>query len=388
MSIKKYLQFVLFATLIIVLVIEISYARNMGGGRTGSFRGGRNTFSGRGTAGSSFRSRSSSGLNPRVGPSGTFKRDFSSPKHQRLGSPKHFRIGSPKHFRIGSPKHDRFALRSGTFNRSFSGRTSFRHGHNFHNRHPSFQCHNRRFGHRGFFFRRFGRHRVFFFSVPLYPYYYPYYGYYPYSYRDDSYTNAYQRDRQEETTEDQTASDETIDDGVIRHLDSISQAFADGKYEQALRYAEQAVIDNSDNALLRFVHSQTLFATGKYTNAASVLRRALQTAVTQKQDVAFAIDLYPDEDILNGQIDALKKAVSSEPQRADLRLLLGYQLFGVGRYEQALESLRQAESDQPNRQAAKVLIDIIERSNQPAPSEAEGPATESEQKPQPAEQDY
>ena len=96
------------------------------------------------------------------------------------------------------------------------------------------------------------------------------------------------------------------------------------------------------------------------------LRHALQTAITQKQDVAFAIDLYPDEGILNGQIDALKKAVISEPQRADLQLLLGYQLFGIGRYEQALEALRHAESDKVNQQSAKVLIDIIGSANQPA----------------------
>ncbi len=375
MSIKKYLQFVLFVTLIIVLVTDVLYARDMGGGRTSSFRGNAGS-----TFRSSFHSRSSSGFNSRVGPTGTFKRDFSSPKHQR--------IGSPKHFRIGSPKFDRFGFRSRSFNRSSIDHKGFHHESSFRDHQRSFQCHSRKFGHHGFSFRRCGRHRVFFFSAPFYPYYYPYYRYYPYSYRDDSYTDAYRKNQQEESTEDQTAADETLDDQVIRHLDSISQAFADGKYEQATRYAEEAVIDNSDNALLRFVHSQTLFATGKYTNAAAVLRRALQTAVTQKQEVAFAIDLYPDEDILNGQIDALKKAVSSEPERADLRLLLGYQLFGVGRYEQALESLRHAKSDKVNQQSAKVLIDIIVKANQPAPSEVEGPVPEPEQNPQPAEKDY
>ena len=160
---------------------------------------------------------------------------------------------------------------------------------------------------------------------------------------------------------------------VSRHLDNIAEVFAAGDYDKALLLAKEAVDDEPDSAALRLLYSQTLFATEKHAYAAVVLRQAL--AQIQRQDLSYPIGFYPNADALNAQIDNLAQKVKDNPDRADLQLLLGYQLLGVRKVDQAEQALQKARDDVINADTARVLIDVLQNARQ---TEKTQPPTENE----------
>jgi tetratricopeptide (TPR) repeat protein len=249
--------------------------------------------------------------------------------------------------------------------------------------------HHRGFHHR-FHFSYYPRSYVFF-GLPYYRYYYPYpaYYYYPepyYGYVYDDYKPAGSQPQPyvgadtfrdvREKLERQKAVESALQERVSHHLDNIAGAFADSDFTEALSLASQAVQDEPDSSVLRFVHSQCLFAAGEFDQAAIVLRDALAKSGSEQARVFYSPGLYPDQDILAAQIsDLIDAAAQAEPFDAHLQLLLGYQLLGIGRYEDALEALEKARLDYMNKDAAELLIDALEKAQQqkvvPAPNEAD-----------------
>ena len=135
-----------------------------------------------------------------------------------------------------------------------------------------------------------------------------------------------------------------------------------GQEKKAIVRAREAVKLMPNNSVLRFTYAQTLFAGEQYPAAAIAVRSTLEKmAATGKQDVFYPMKLYPDEATLNGQIDKLIAAINAQPARANLKLLLGYELLGVGRVDEAIKYLQDAAQDRVNEKAAIYLTKISSR---------------------------
>jgi thioredoxin-like negative regulator of GroEL len=154
-------------------------------------------------------------------------------------------------------------------------------------------------------------------------------------------------------------------------LQDIADAFADGNYSEAAQQAGEALNSDPDNEFLPFLYSQSLFADQRYAAAASVLRQALTEADIDEDAVYYSTGFYRDQQTLVQQIDDLIRTAGADPSNAGLQLVLGYQLLGVGRYDEAVEALETAGQDYVNRRAATALIEIFEKSRQDTGSESE-----------------
>jgi tetratricopeptide (TPR) repeat protein len=230
----------------------------------------------------------------------------------------------------------------------------------------------------GYPYYYYGWPRRYYCGPPYYRYYdpYPRYNYYEY-YRNYYYTpRADRRSRSEDSGA--IGSDEREPKGAEqpteqgkeaveyveynRHLEDVAEAFAARDYDKAAQQAEQALTDEPDNPVVPFVYAQALFAAGKYSQSADVLREALTNLDTDKQQVFYPLGFYRDLAELNDQIAGLTEEAAAKPSDAELQLLLGYQLFGVARYDEALEALRKAEPSYVNKEAATVLIELLDKS--------------------------
>jgi hypothetical protein len=138
-------------------------------------------------------------------------------------------------------------------------------------------------------------------------------------------------------------------------------AFEENNYSVAIEKFAMAMELAPDDMILPFAYSQSLFAAERYSEAAQVLRTALQDIDPDKQGVFFPRGLYPDEDILLTQIDQLAEATELYSFDSDLQLLLGYQLLGIGEYDEAFSPLLNASLDMENAQPANVLLRLLEK---------------------------
>jgi hypothetical protein len=151
----------------------------------------------------------------------------------------------------------------------------------------------------------------------------------------------------------QTLADTYFDDGV--------KAFEIGGYGVAAEKFAKAMELAPDDMILPFAYSQALLASEKYIAAAEVLRGALLKVTPEKEGVFYPRGLYPDEETLFAQIDRLTEKANIDKTNADLQLLLGYHLLGVGETEEAIEPLQQARLDSVNNKAAEVLLSLAEK---------------------------
>ena len=203
--------------------------------------------------------------------------------------------------------------------------------------------------------------RYYYYGEPYPRYYYPNrsYTYSPsYYYYDDkdSDDKKYQPDKADQ-------SDEPVEtEKTDPYVEKVANAFAAGDYVRAVGLSKQAIAAEPESFVLPFIHSQSLFAAGRYNDSAYELRKALDKAGTERKGVYFSPGLYPDKSVLDSQIAELKTAADSDLYNYDLQLLLGYQLLGVEKYDQAMNALEQAEKDSRNRAPARLLIAVLEQS--------------------------
>lgn len=145
------------------------------------------------------------------------------------------------------------------------------------------------------------------------------------------------------------------------YFEEAVKAFEAGNYSTAVEKLACAMEYAPEDMVLPFAYAQALLANEQYTEAADVLRSALEKVSPEKEGVFFARGLYPDDDVLSQQIDRLAEKAELYSYDADLQLLWGYQLLGIGEVDQALESLSRATQDLQNATAAKVLLDLAEK---------------------------
>lgn len=138
------------------------------------------------------------------------------------------------------------------------------------------------------------------------------------------------------------------------------KAFENGDYATAIEKFAAAMELTPDDIILPFAYAQALFANGQYSEAAVVLRAALANISPEEQTVFYPRGLYSDDDVLFDHIDKLAEKADFYTFDADLQLLLGYHLLGVGELDAAVEPLTRAGRDFANAQASETLLKLLE----------------------------
>jgi tetratricopeptide (TPR) repeat protein len=151
----------------------------------------------------------------------------------------------------------------------------------------------------------------------------------------------------------QTLADTRFDEGV--------KSFEAGEYATAAAKFNEAMRLSPNDMILPFAYAQALFADGQFDKAADMLREALRNATPEKEGVFFPRGLYSNDDVLFAQVEKLVDKADQAENDADLQLLLGYQLLGVGETEYAREQLEQAAQDPKDAAAAGILLNVVEK---------------------------
>ena len=146
-----------------------------------------------------------------------------------------------------------------------------------------------------------------------------------------------------------------------KYFENAVGAFGKGDYALAGEYFGKAMVLSPDDMILPFAYSQSLFASGQYGEAAEVLRVALSKVTPEKEGVFYPRGLYNDDETLFKQIEELSAKAGLYSFDADLQLLLGYHLLGVGELDEAVEPLRMAALDLENAPSASILLGLLEK---------------------------
>jgi tetratricopeptide (TPR) repeat protein len=146
-----------------------------------------------------------------------------------------------------------------------------------------------------------------------------------------------------------------------RFFDEGAAAFEAGNYYMASEKFARASELAPGDIIIPFAHVQTLFANEKYAEAAEILRDALMRISPDEQGIYFPRGLYKDEATLSDQINKLIEECDFYYRNSDLRLLLGYQLFGVNEIDEAIEVLEQPANDLKNAAAAEILLNLLQK---------------------------
>jgi tetratricopeptide (TPR) repeat protein len=177
----------------------------------------------------------------------------------------------------------------------------------------------------------------------------------PYGIDAETYAKVQKRlaEQQAQEPSAQTRVDTLFDAGV--------KGFEAGDYAGAANQFAQAMELAPEDVILPYAYAQTLFASGQYSNAAQVLRAALAKVSPTDEGVFYPRGLYPDDDTLFEQIEDLLDKVEDYGFDADMQLLLGYNLLGIGETDYARAPLERAAQDARNARAAKVLLNLVEK---------------------------
>jgi tetratricopeptide (TPR) repeat protein len=157
----------------------------------------------------------------------------------------------------------------------------------------------------------------------------------------------------------QTLADTRFDEGV-KSFEGGDYAAAAVKFDEAMRLAPKDMI-------LPYAYAQALFADGDFDRATDVLRVALQEVSPDQEGVFFPRGLYANDDVLYGQIEKLLDRIDRSGADSDLRLLLGYQLLGVGETGHAREQLELAKQDPKNAESVGILLNLTQKLEEQAP---------------------
>jgi tetratricopeptide (TPR) repeat protein len=133
-------------------------------------------------------------------------------------------------------------------------------------------------------------------------------------------------------------------------------AFKNGNYAEAAKNFQRAL--RQANKFMPLAYTQALFADENYAQATKQLRLALDKLSPENDSILFPKFLYPSDQILLTQIEKLREQAGSD---SDLQLLVGYQLFGVKKMDEAVEFLNKAKSNSVNELAATKLLLMIEK---------------------------
>lgn len=167
--------------------------------------------------------------------------------------------------------------------------------------------------------------------------------------------------QQEQSPPEKTTADEYFEQAVNQ--------FESGNYDQAAEILADAMSLSPEDTVLPFAYAQALFGAERYTDAAEALRQALAMLPLDAQSIFYPRGLYPDEELLFDQIDALAEEAENYNYNGDLQLLLGYHLLGIGEIDVAGQPLAEAATYAQNTDAAQVLLEVLDKIQAESPEE-------------------
>lgn len=148
---------------------------------------------------------------------------------------------------------------------------------------------------------------------------------------------------------------------VDTRFEEAVKTFESGDYQTAIEKFAEATKLAPQDVILPFAYGQALFANEQYVEAAEVVRAALEKVTPEKESVFYPRGLYSKDEVLFEQINCLIEKVELDESDADLQLLLGYHLLGIGELDTALEHLEKAIQDPKNAHAAEVLVKLLQK---------------------------
>jgi tetratricopeptide (TPR) repeat protein len=219
-----------------------------------------------------------------------------------------------------------------------------------------------------------------------YPYYDSgYYGNYGYSYPSTStYIYADATDAAPVTAYSQPtapAADQVASAGDFVGLGE--DAFRAGRYDEALRDWQHAMVDDPNNGAVVLLMAQAMFALGQYDQAANTTQMAMQMLPEAEWGnvVKNYTQLYGNVEDYTNQVRAAEKARDAKPDDGAIRFVLGYH-FGFLNYpKQAVRELDKDLDIVPRDVGAQKLRDMFAKQ---AGIPARAPAAVPSSTPQPS----
>ena len=159
------------------------------------------------------------------------------------------------------------------------------------------------------------------------------------------------------------------------------QAFRQQRYEDALKQASHALVEDNRNGKLFLFTSQCLFAMGQYRDAAIAIYQGV--SILEQDDWGFVVKnhrhFYTNADYVK-QLDQLVEFQREQPDAAYARLALGHHHTFLGHDEAAREQLTKVIELEPRDGVAKKLLDFL---GDKLPAPAPQPVEDGEELPQP-----
>jgi tetratricopeptide (TPR) repeat protein len=178
------------------------------------------------------------------------------------------------------------------------------------------------------------------------------------------------------------APDQTVSDTALTTFDQARQSFIAGQYPEALTGVEQALAKLPNDAVLHEFRALTLFALGRYADAAATLYPVL--SIQPGMDWTSLSGLYSDVNVFTGQLRALEAQRDAKPDDPAIRFLLGYLYSCMGFKDQAATQYEKIVAIQPKDTLSAGLLKAIRTPSEtaaPDPSKPEVADTASQQQP-------
>jgi tetratricopeptide (TPR) repeat protein len=153
---------------------------------------------------------------------------------------------------------------------------------------------------------------------------------------------------------------ETGDENVTeanRLFDAARDAFKGGDYARAQDQVEKAIAKLPSDATLHEFRALTLFAQGKYKEAAATLYAVL--AAGPGWDWETMRGLYSDAGVYTRQMRALEEYQRKNPDAGYAHFLLAYHYLVLGSKDEAVRQLREAVRVEPNDKLSAALIKAL-----------------------------
>jgi cytochrome c-type biogenesis protein CcmH/NrfG len=120
---------------------------------------------------------------------------------------------------------------------------------------------------------------------------------------------------------------------------------------------EKAIALLPSDATLHEFRALTLFAQGRYKDAAATLYAVL--AAGPGWGWATMRELYPDEDTYTRQLRALEEHVRKDPKAGEARFVLAYHYLVLGTKDAAVEQLKEVVRVQPQDKLSAALLKAL-----------------------------
>ncbi|HEX3152307.1 MAG TPA: tetratricopeptide repeat protein [Gemmataceae bacterium] len=135
------------------------------------------------------------------------------------------------------------------------------------------------------------------------------------------------------------------------------ELFKAGKYAEALPKVDAAIKELPSDATLHEFRALTLFAQGKYKDAAAGLYAVL--AAGPGWDWETMKILYPTEAAYTEQLRALEEFVKTNPKEGYGHFLLAYQYLVLGQKDSAVQELKEVSKLQPDDKLSAALVKAL-----------------------------